>query len=298
MIDHMTTSMTLPAAAPFDFSHSLGFLRGFPATQGEQRTAAGELVKVLRVEGRTALARLEAAPDGVSGLHCRLDSDGPLDSRTVSAVGARIGFYLSLDDDLTEFYARGADDPAFAPVIGRLHGYHQVKFPSPLENLVWAILVQRTPMPVAAQAKRALADVFANRLTVDGVEHTAFPDLDQLTSLSPARLAELVGNERKARYLHGALRGWAEAGEPFLRTAAYDQVEEFLRGLPGIGPWSASFILIRGLGRIERAPIDESLRRSVASVYGESPTDAGLRALAARYGAWQGYWAHYLRAVS
>ncbi len=58
----------------------------------------------------------------------------------------RLGFYLSLQDDLRPFYAIADADPDFAPVARGLYGFQQVKFLTPFEHLCWAILTQRTPM--------------------------------------------------------------------------------------------------------------------------------------------------------
>ncbi|MEU7003539.1 hypothetical protein [Nonomuraea sp. NPDC046570] len=283
---------TLPASAPFDFSASLRFLNRFPPTAGEQRITTTDLTKALRAGGTTVVARLTA--DGQDGLACELHAATPFPE---AEAADRLSFHLSLADDLAAFYELGKDDEAFAPVIDELYGYHQVKFPSPLENLVWSILCQRTALPVAAKAKQSIVAEFGNSLELDGVTYHAFPDLEQLLSLPADRLAALVRNARQAQRLHAALRGWAEVDETFLRTAPHPEVRAFLLGLPGIGAWSASFILVRGLGRMEETLVDKELRRSASRIYGPLP-DERLRALADHYGPWQGYWAHYLRAAT
>jgi len=274
------TLVELSAHAPFDFARSLGFLCAFAPTSGEQSTDHGVLTKAFRVAGRTVIARITGTP---SGICCEVDTTEALD-----AIADRIGFYLSLDDDLAPFYELGRRDPGFAPVIDRLTGYHQVKFPSPLENLVWAILIQRSPMPAAAKAKQALLDHFGQ---------AAFPDLGQLTMLSRDDLQTLIRNERKADRLHVALRRWAEVDEAFLRSGPYDEVREFLLGLPGIGPWSADFILIRGLGRMERIAADKALVAAASRTYGRGLTEHDVRTIADGYGPYQAYWGHYLRAA-
>ncbi|WP_433469596.1 DNA-3-methyladenine glycosylase family protein [Spirillospora sp. CA-128828] len=290
-----TETIDLPAAPPFDLAPSLRFVCGFTPTSGEQAIREGTLTKALRARGRTVVAQIVQAG---SGVRVTLYGAEPLTSDVTEAAADRVRFHLSLDDDLTGFYALGRDDPGFAPVLDRLHGYHQVKFPTPLENLVWAILSQRTPIAAAAKAKRAMFGEFGNRLTVDGAEHTAFPDFDQLVSLPERRLTELAGNQRKGGHLHGALLAWHETDEEFLRTGPYEQVKDFLLGLPGVGPWSANFVLIRGLGRMEETPVEKALLGAASRAYGRTFTEAELRKLAERYGPWQGYWAHYLRAAA
>ncbi|MDL4776448.1 MULTISPECIES: DNA-3-methyladenine glycosylase family protein [Thermomonosporaceae] len=287
-----TEPVVLPATAPFDFGASLRFLHGFAPSAGEQTVVGETLTKALRAGGRTVVARLAAAGDGLT---CSLHASGPLTAGEIAAAADRLRFQLSLDDDLEDFYAIGRADPDFAPVIDRLYGYHQVKFASPLENVVWAILSQRTALTVAAKEKRALSDAFDDRLVLDGEEYGAFPDAEQLASLSSGRMAELVGNERKGRYLHGTVRAWLDSDEEFLRNGPYDEVRDYLLGLPGIGPWSATFVLIRGLGRMREMPLEKQLRTAAAHAYGRTLSDAEMQKIADGYGEWQGYWAHYLR---
>ncbi|GAA2157531.1 DNA-3-methyladenine glycosylase family protein [Actinomadura napierensis] len=290
-----TETVDLPAAPPFDLGAALRFMGVFGPTAGEQSVDGGTLTKALRAAGRTVAARVVQAGDGV---RATLHAAEPLTEDVVRAAADRISFHLSLDDDLTGFYAIGRKDPGFAPVLERLHGYHQVKFPTPLENLVWAILSQRAPRAVAAHGKHALRDEFGDGITVDGAEYAAFPDIEQLATLPEGRIAELVGNQRKGRYLHGALHAWLETDEDFLRTGPFGEVKDFLLSLPGVGPWSANFILIRGLGRMDEMPLEKELRAAASRAYGRPLTDAQLERIADGYGPWQGYWAHYLRAAA
>ena len=279
----------LPATPPFDFGASLRFVRDFPATRGEQHVEDGVLREAARAGGRAVGLRVRASGDG---LRCEIVSDGPPQANDVAvAVRERFG----LDDDLGPVYERAAADPPFAAVADRLHGYHQVRFGSPLELLCWALLCRRTPMAVARRSKAALVAACGNEVELDGVALRAFPDLDQLLGFTETELAELVGNTRTARYLHGALRGWAELDGDLLRHGDPDAADAALRGLPGIGPWSAGFLMIRGFGRTERAAPDRESLAAASRVYGR-PVDAGeFTRLAARYGDHRGYWAHYLR---
>jgi DNA-3-methyladenine glycosylase II len=182
--------------------------------------------------------------------------------------------------------------------VDRLHGYHHVKFPSPWENVCWAILAQRCPMPIAQRMKFALVHAFDSAINVDGTRLWPFPEPGQLLSRGLAGINELVGNERKAKYLLGAAAAYQDADEEFLRTGPIGEVRDWLLAIPGIGPWSASFVLIRGLGRMSDLPADPATVRAASRVYGRSLSDSAFAALADRYGDWKAYWGHYLRVVS
>ena len=75
-------------------------------------------------------------------------------------------------------------------------------------------------------------------------------------------------------------------------------MERFLLSLPGIGPGSATFVLIRGLGRMDRLSDDAELLRAATSVYGHEVDADEAAVLASRYAPMPGYWAHYLRAAA
>lgn len=281
------------ASQPFDFVQTLGFLGRFPAMTGEQGLTSTSLCCAVRTGSVLAGVRIEAEQDG---LRYELSCAQGLDQAAVETITDQLSFFLGTDDDVAAFYALAAEDPPFQAVIRRLHGYHQVKFPSPLELLVWAILAQRIPRPVARTMKRAIVGHFDNRVQLDGEERWAFPDVEQLLTLDVEDYVELITNRRKAGYLAGAVRGWAQLDEAFLRQGDEQAVREQLLALPGIGPWSSTFLMIRGLGRMGTLSPDKEGKRAASRVYGHPVEDAEFTRLADRYGPWKGYWGHYLRA--
>lgn len=60
-------------------------------------------------------------------------------------------------------------------------------------------------------------------------------------------------------------------------------------------PWSTAFLMIRGLGRMERLEPDKESTHAASRVYGHSVSDEEFVELASRYGPWRGYWGYYLR---
>lgn len=290
---------TIAATPPFNFAHTLAFLNDFPPTADEQAIDAQRLIKAVIVgDVPLAFAVRASGTTEEPGLAYTLHADTPLDPTHVEAALDRIGFFLGLADDLRPFYAIGATDPPFAPVQTQLYGYHQAKFLTPFENACWAILTQRNPLPQARRAKETLIARYGGGVTVDGRRYDAFPEAARLAAVAPDELVALVGNARRGTYLHAAASAFAAVDEGWLRAGPIAEVEGWLRGIEGIGAWSASFILIRGLGRAEILPPgEERLATIVARRYlgGESATDEAIARCAAPYGPWRGYWAHYLR---
>jgi DNA-3-methyladenine glycosylase II len=292
------SELTIKVREPFEWAHSLRFISGFPPAQGEQVIDGARLVKAWRLAGQTVAAQIQPAADGGPALDVTLASPAPVTDDVRRAAADRVPFYLSADDDLRAFDRTARQDPGFAPVAARLRGYHQVKFGTPAENLVWAVLAQRSPMRVAREAKLRLMQHLNEPVSAFGTELLPFPSVDQLAALPEAELAGLVGSERKGAYLAGTVRRLLDIDESFLRHADYRQVQETLQTLPGIGPWSAVFVMIRGLGRTEVLPQEPELVRAASKAYGRALAPADLVPLAEPYAPYQGYWAHYLRAGS
>lgn len=73
----------------------------------------------------------------------------------------------------------------------------------------------------------------------------------------------------------------------------------WLDSINGIGSWSASFVMLRSLGRMERLNLDDRwLNLAASKVYGKDLSTEYIRKIAEKYSPWQGYWAHYIRAVT
>ncbi len=294
-----STTINFTPTPPFDFAQTLHFIGDFTPGEGEQRVTGPTLTRALRVAGQTVVCRVAShGTIDAPALTCDLFAATPLAADVVVAVRDRVAFWLSLDDDLRPFYAAAADDAAFAPMVRDWYGYHQVKFLTPFENACWAVLAQRSPLAVSRLMKDRLVARFGGTCTVDGETYAAFPEPADLAGVTPAALVETLRNARKADYLHAVIQAWLAVDEQWLRTGPYDDVERWLRGIRGVGVWSASFVLIRGLGRMERLPPEDALTRAAARVYGHPLNAAEFAAVAVHYGAMQGYWGHYLRVAS
>jgi DNA-3-methyladenine glycosylase II len=225
-------------------------------------------------------------------------SEQPLGEGVQRRALDRIALYLSLEDDLGPFYRLGREDPLFAPVVERLYGYHQVKFLSPFEAGCWAVLTQRNAMSEARKMRAVLVKRYGGSIEVEGATHWAFPEPAQLAIADPADLGAIADNERKGEYMQALARAFDQVSDDFLLSAPYAEVEAWLRGIKGVGAWSAAFILLRGLGRPERVPMEKNTLRAISRVYagGKALSEEEAKEIAERYGAWRGYWAHYLRA--
>jgi DNA-3-methyladenine glycosylase II len=287
---------SLRPTPPFDFAKSLDFLGMFPPMRDDQSVSELSMTKAVRVGGRAIVFQLK--PTGtikMPGLRYTLFADHPFSRGLTEVVIDRISFFLSLSDDLDQFYRIGINDSSFAPVLQKLYGLHQVKFLTPFECACWAVLSQRNQLRAARNAKQALLERFGTSLGVNGNVYRAFPEPGQLADASKEQLRGLIKHERREEYLGNVIRAFNQIDERFLRTTDYDKVEEWLKNIKGIGEWSARLILLRGLGRMEKLAVEKRLIAAAARAYGKPMTEQRLHVIAEKYGRWKGYWAYYLR---
>jgi DNA-3-methyladenine glycosylase II len=294
-----TETEYLTPTPPFDFAKSLDFLGSFAPMQGEQTLAASTLTKAVSVEGQIVAFQLTSVGSiEEPKLEYTLFSDQPMSDSVKRRAIDRLSFFLSLHDDVRPFYQLGREDPDFAPIVQELYGYHQVKFLTPFEVACWAVLVQRNPLHIAQRMKQALIETYGSSTTVQGTAYWAFPEAAHLVHLNENELLSVVRNARKAEYLIAVIRAFSEVDEHFLRTADYDEVAAWLHSIRGFGEWSVSFVLLRGLGRMEKVPVGEKKIIGAASRlygHGHDLTRDEVERIAQKYGPYKGYWAHYVR---
>ena len=290
---------TLKPIAPFDFSKSLEFLSDFSPMQNEQEVKSGTFTKAVQVKDKTvAFEVVDCGTLEDPKLRYTAYSEEKFTDEVNKLVADRISFFLSLQDNLKEFYEIAQKDKSIQPAIKQFYGHKQVKFLSPFEIACWAILAQRIPMKVAHKMKENIVKKVGGQIKVKGVEYHAFPEPSDLVAAS-GELPQLVPNLRKADYLTNVAEAFSKVDEQWLREAPYDEVHEWLTNIRGIGDWSANFVMIRGLGRMEElSNIEPQLALDVARIYAgknEQMKNEEVCQIAERYGKWKGYWAYYLR---
>jgi DNA-3-methyladenine glycosylase II len=212
------------------------------------------------------------------------------DARVVAMVAA----FLGVEDRMERVYERAEGDvPAYRAIVTELRGLHHVRFRTLEEVTVHTVLGQRTPIQLASRLKRKVAEALGPRVVVEGRAFIAFPTFERLVELDGPAWNAIVGHVAKARRMPGVVRGVARLGRQWLTTAPYEEAVAALRGIDGIGPFSAAMILLRGLGRMDDVPLEIPGIANVArAVYGAKWDPAATRA---RYGEDVGMWSFYLK---
>jgi len=267
--------LSVPVRAPYSFARSLAFLRGFPPCRGEYLIDDDAITAAVTLDGR-------AVPFTIRG-DLTVETDDP-------RIVERAAHFLGTEDDVNGFYAAAAGDPPMAQLVRNLHGLHHVRFLTLGEIAVYAVMMQRASIDRAAALKRRFLARFG--VPVAGEPRLrAWPELETLCDLEPRAIAEAIGHRPKAEQIANVVRGVAAIGEDFLREAPYADARDRLLAIPGVGPFSAGAILLRGLGRMDELPWLDNFERAARAVYGAAVDPEAIRR---RYGRYIGYWSYYV----
>lgn len=280
-----THGFAITAKGPFDFGAALRFVADWPVTSalpGDGR--ALRFAYCAESDRRPIGVTVTAAPGGVAVTTTR---------PATPAIRGEIARILSLDVDGTGFPGLAEADPVLGDLIHANPGLRPVCFWSPWEAACWAVIVQRSSMLMASRIKQRIADRFGAKVEHDGEVYAAFPP--PVTLVDAGGLGLPLQKEEW-------IRGLARAALDGLLTTEYlrslDPAEALaeLRTLPGVGPFSAGLILIRGAGAPDAFPGDEPrLFAILRDTYG-LPEDTPPTAYRRLVDTWRPYrsWASFL----
>ncbi|MGY1700931.1 DNA-3-methyladenine glycosylase family protein [Geodermatophilus sp. SYSU D00766] len=279
----------IPVRGPFDLAQSTRFLEGFTPAR-HVGAPDGVLRLACWVEGCDTAVGIAVSQDADGVVHVRADTDPPRLAEQVARV-------LGLDVDGGGWAGVAAADPVLAPLAAARPGFRPVSFWSPYEAACWAVLSQRTSTAAAAGTKARVAERWGTRHEVDGVAVAAFPTPARLAAVAGELPVPAVEQERLRGLAEAALDGRLDGGR--LRALPAEQALAQVRELPGIGPFSAELVVVRGAGSPDVFPSAEPrLHEEMAARYGlEDPSAAALAAIAERWRPYRSWAAVLLRAA-
>ncbi len=249
----------LPVRGDFALSESARFWKGFTPGRGTAELDGERLVVVLRQDGDFAPVAVSLAQKGRT-IEARAEGGDP------AILAPQLARMLSIDVDPEPWDAVLARDAVMRELAGRWPGFRPVCFPSPWEAALWGVIVQGIGMQRAAKLKAALAAAHGDRVELEGVARDVVPSPRAVLERSITELdAERLRRLRAVAEL--AVRGELEAER--LRAMEPRDAIALLRGIRGVGEWTAGHVLYRGAALADAAPFDEPrVRRGIALVYG------------------------------
>jgi 3-methyladenine DNA glycosylase/8-oxoguanine DNA glycosylase len=128
----------------------------------------------------------------------------------------------------------------------------------PFEALCWAIIGQQINLSFATALRRSLIQLAG--VPIAGSTLLAHPGPEQVAALTAEQLTAQRFSRAKAAYLLGAAQAVLDGRLPLAELSSQDAsaAESRLLSLRGVGPWTARYVMLRGLGFADSAPIGDS----------------------------------------
>ena len=292
--------LRLAYRAPIDGERMLGYL-GARAIPGVEEVRDGRYRRTIMLPNGPGILSLAPAPGYVD---CELQLE---DLRDLTAAVQRCRRLLDLDADPEAVTGYLSADPVLGPLALANPGRRSPGHVDGNELALRAVLGQQVSVAAARRLGARLTAAYGKPLSrPDGPLTHCFPEAETLAGADPAALPM-----PRSRGL--ALTGLGTAlasGELVLDPGAErDRAEAVLLALPGIGPWTASYIRMRALSDPDAfLPSDvgvlDALARLGALPSGAGPTGAGpsartraaraAAALAESWRPWRSYAVHHL----
>ena len=238
--------LRLAYRAPIDAERMLGFLaaRAIPAVEEVQDGRYRRTIQLPNGTGILSLGPLVPSPAqrGPGFVDCELQLE---DLRDLTAAVQRCRRLLDLDADPEAVTGYLSADPVLGPLALAHPGRRSPGHGDGNELALRAVLGQQVSVAAARRLGARLVAGYGKPLSrPDGSLTHCFPTAETLAAADPATLPM-----PRSRAL--ALTGLAAAlasGELSLDPGAErDRAEAVLLALPGIGPWTASYIRMRAL---------------------------------------------------
>lgn len=218
---------------------------------------------------------------------------GALDPAKLPAL---VGWLFDLDAPLAELHALAAADPVLAPLVAARPGMRLPVYDDPFEALIRAILGQQVSVAAARTIGGRMVARFGRPAPALGAAEVEqlrfFPEPETLAEAGETALRELGLTGAKARSILGC-SGLVASGAIdliALRSAPADAATAALRALPGVGPWTAAYLRLRGLGDRDAFPAgDLGVRKALGAAGEKLPSEAETERFSEPWRPWRGY---------
>jgi len=217
-----------------------------------ERVAGTTLFKALALDGAAAVLEISLEAQIA---WCRVHADAKLEGRGIEAVHRAALRMLGLHIDVGVFEARAARDPGMASLLARRRGLRLPLTPTGFDGLCWAIIGQQINIAFASSLRREVLDIAG----VPILSMRAHPAAERVAQIPVGELTKRRFSRSKAEYLIGAAQAVASGRLPaeVLGDGSAVAAERELTSVRGIGTWTARYMLMRGAGFADCAPVGD-----------------------------------------
>lgn len=273
-------TLRLTHREPFAAAPLLRFLAD-RAVPGVEDVVDGTYRRSLRLPKGHGVIELRPEAGHVA---CRLRLSDPSD---LAAAVTRCRRLLNLDADPVAIDGMLGADPLLGPLVAATPGIRVAGHVDGGELAARAVLGQQVSVAGARTTAARLVQRLGEPLpSVDGTLTHLFPDPAAIAEATDADLPMPGSRRRALRSVSSAVA----AGDIVIDAGTdRDQLASSLVALPGIGPWTAAYIVMRGTGDPDAfMPTDLGVRHALVRL--GQPADPGAASrLAERWRPWRAY---------
>jgi DNA-3-methyladenine glycosylase II len=276
------TARKLATRAPFHLEATVRVLQR-RSTNLVERWEDGRYLRVIAT--RTGLVLVEVTNRGtIDAPDVRYTIlAGRAPARTRATIEQRLRIALGLDVDPKPLQRLADAEPSLQPEGAALRGMRPPRFAELFEAFANVIPFQQVSLDAGIAVVGRLVKRFGETLVHDGERRYAFPTAEVIARARIETLRACGLSRTKASSLQHVARLIAagELTDKALAKASTEDALAILCELPGIGPWSAAVVLLRGLGHLDVFPPgDVGVARGLG---------ASLETMVRRFGDHRGY---------
>lgn len=284
-----TAVVRLSYRPPFDWDGMLSFL--------DKRAIAGvERVSHDSYSRSFSLDRANGSSEGVVSVTSDPARNSLVASITaapgdLSIVASRVRRIFDLTADPAVISEHLRSESTLAPIAAQFPGIRIPGVWDSFEAAVRAVIGQQISVRASVALLGKLARLCGKPIASTGIDSidTLFPTPGQVLE---ADLDALGMPQARRQALKAVAAAWMNSGLDRSTYPSLEALEDVLRPIRGIGPWSAGYIALRGFSEPDAFPgSDVAVRAAIGRRLGRTsrPATAEVTKLAERWRPWRGY---------
>jgi DNA-3-methyladenine glycosylase II len=291
----MHNAIHIPKPDIFSFSQCLHFLdRNYDDclyTVDKER-----VLKPLLIDGHPSLFEVTDTGDALRVTMLK----GPDSKEALDAAARYVMEWFDMERDLRPFYQLLENHELLSGMGDDYYGLRLLGIFDLFEALCWCVIGQQINLAFAHKVKRKLVETYGAFITHDSKRHYFFPDVEVLADLEVKDLKALQFSRQKAEYVIGIANGFADGSlsknELESLTNTHQMIQR-LKEIRGVGDWTANYVLMKSLKRMDCITYgDTGLQSAVSSVLNldRKPTADEVKAIFEPFSGLESYLNIYL----
>ncbi len=280
-----TLVLRLGYRPPYDFTAMLDFLRG-RALPGVESVDGESYARVVGPATAPGWLRVSAWPKAEHALRLELRNIAPTG---MLGVVERLRRMFDLDADPQAIATALRGDPRLHPLLRKRPGLRIPSGWDGFEIAIRAVIGQQVSVAAARTLTTRLAQAFGEPITgpLHSEMHTHLFPVAQ--ALADADLTAIGLTRARAATVRTVAQAVLDGRVDFDTSTTLEQFVQRWTALPGIGPWTANYLALRGLGHPDAFPAEDLVLQKALPNDGTRLTARQLLQHAQAWRPWRGY---------